>query len=292
MASTVRAVVCDDDAVVRSVVTDLAAEVGLEVVAETDRGGDVVELVRRFGIDVVILDLSMGAVSGQKVAAGLRAEGLDTVIVVFTQYVSDRAELEALDVHAIVEKPDFEGLRASLASAVVTAQARAELVAHLEPGERRGASRVVPESPPTWRSPSGIEPAGALGTLLEGCSEGDTVLALSVEDHGWLAEAHGDLLAADCALEPGRELRASARTQDHVVHEPRCSGFVAILRGGDNRAAEALWRRMMTRLERVEAVPLVSGAWALVDPPITPAEACARVVGTAASTNAPGLQKA
>jgi CheY-like chemotaxis protein len=292
MASTIRAVVCDDDPVVRSVVAELAAETGLEVVAETDRGGDVIELVRRFGIDVVILDLSMGIVSGHAVTAGLRAERLDTVIVVFTAYASARSELEALGVLAVVEKPDFEGLRAALGEAVEVVRARVAGPSVPDEGDRRAATREVPEGPPAWRSPSGIEAAGALGGLLAVCSEGDAVLAVSVGDHEWLAEAHGDLLAADCALEPGRALRAAARTQDHVVHEPRCSGFVAVLRGGDDRAAEAVWRRLATRLERLKTVPPVTAAWALVDHETTPAEAFARAVGTAASMVTPGLQKA
>lgn len=292
MASTIRAVVCDDDAVVRSVVAELAAESGLEVVAETDRGGDVIELVRRFGIDVVVLDLSLGIVSGNAVAAGLRAEHLDTVIVVFTAYASARSELEELGVLAVVEKPDFDRLRAALGEAVEVVRARVSGPSVPDGGERRAATREVSEGPSVWRSPSGIETASSLGALLEVCGEGDAVLAVSVDDHEWLIEAHGPLLAADCALEPGRALRAAARTQDHVVHEPRCGGFVAVLRGGDDRAAEAVWRRLMARLERVKATPLVTGAWALVDPETTPAEACARAIGTAASTSTPGLHKA
>ncbi len=52
-------VICDDDTGVRAAISALCADAGLEVVAETDSGGDATEMVRRFGVDVLVLDLSL-----------------------------------------------------------------------------------------------------------------------------------------------------------------------------------------------------------------------------------------
>lgn len=109
------AVVCDDDSIVRAAISVVCAEAGLEVVAETDRSVDAAEMVRRFGVDVLILELSLGDGSGEHLLAELQAEGTTTTVIVFTAFGNDPTKLLRLGAREVVEKPDFELLGAVLA---------------------------------------------------------------------------------------------------------------------------------------------------------------------------------
>ena len=87
------AVVCDDDKSVRAAVSVVCAAAGLEVVAETDSETDAIELVRRFGVEVLILDLSLSDGSGEGVLRALNDGDAPTTVVVFTAYGDDPARL-------------------------------------------------------------------------------------------------------------------------------------------------------------------------------------------------------
>jgi CheY-like chemotaxis protein len=284
------AVICDDDAVLRSVVADLAEGAGLTVVAETDHGGDVLTLVRRFGIDVVVLDLSLGHMSGNDVMAALREEGLSPQVVVFSAYAEDDPSLRSLGAGWIVDKPDLvrlaEALREAAATASALAQAsedgRASGAGPAGVGqERRFASRAAEEPFPVWRSPSGIEPSAEIPARLATCAPGDSVLAVLVEDPTSVRERAGDLVAADCVLEVARVLRATVRIQDIVLEDPACHGFLVLLRGGDSHASDAAWARTLRAMrERPTAARVRAGA-ALVDSDDGPPSARSRAVAAA-----------
>lgn len=239
-------VVCDDDRVLRGTVSDLCTEAGLEVVAETDSGTDAVELVRRFGVDALVLDLSLPDGSGEQTLTALQELEPQPVVVIFTAYASDPARLIRLGAREVVEKPDF-GRLTTVLEAVATQAAGNTAAA--EAGERRRTSRVVEPPPALWRSPSGISSTADLASSIRRTTEGDALLLVAVHGLDKLEADVGRNLAADCLLTCGRLLRDTLRVQD-VVHESADeTGFVAVLRGGDGRAAEAAWERL---------VPLVS----------------------------------
>ena len=100
-------VVCDDDKVVRAAVSAACAGAGLEVVAETDSGSDAAEMVRRFGVDVLVLDLSLSDGSGERTLERLNEDGREVAVVVFTAYASDPWPLLRMGVHEVVAKPHF-----------------------------------------------------------------------------------------------------------------------------------------------------------------------------------------
>lgn len=289
------AVICDDDAVLRSVVADLAQEAGLDVVAETDQGGDVLNLVRRFGIDVVVLDLSLGIMSGNQVLAALREEGLAPLIVVFSAYAGDDPELRALGARWVVDKPDLAHLAEALKEASeAAAQAQAlreaagtapEQAAQADAGERRFASRKTVDVEPVWQSPSGIEPASELEERLATCVPGDSILAVTVADPSTVRERAGDVLAADCVLEVARVLRLTVRVQDIVLDEPACHGFLVLLRGGDHRAGDSAWRRISTVLRDRPTAARAHPATALVHESDGPAGARTRAIAAALTTD-------
>ncbi len=264
-------VVCDDDPVVRASITVACEEGGLEVVAETDHGADAVELVRRFGVDVLVLDISLRDGSGERAVEELLREPSVT-LVVFTTYASERGRLLRMGVREVVEKPDLELLQDVLArvSAAVDTNAPRD--------DRRLASRGVRDTPKLWRSPAGVSTRHDLERSLQGLEVGDAMLAVTVVGLRGLEDDVGPLLAADCRLAVAGTLRDELRIQDLLHEAPEIGGFVALLRGGDARAAGAVWSRLVASLRGWSIPGEVKGAASRVDA-VGAADALSRALG-------------
>lgn len=253
------AVVCDDDKVTRATVSALCEAAGLEVVAETDSGHDAVELVRRFGVDVVVLDLSLPDGSAESALSALTGDGLDATVVVFTAFDESATRLVRMGAREVVVKPDFDRLATVLAE-VVTAGERA-----LSQDDRRRASRSVESAPTLWRSPAGLSAHHDLAHSLLTMEPGDAVLAVTVVGLEQLEADVGPLLAADCRLAVAGVLRDELRVQDLLHEAPEVNGFAALLRGGDARAAGAVWSRLTAGARAMQLPGEVRGAAARVD---------------------------
>lgn len=101
--STISILLVDDHLVVRS---GLAALLGtqpdLEVVAEAQTGEQALELAAATEIDVVVMDLAMGAgMDGIAATKALRALKPDVAVLIFTTYDSDSDIVRAVDAGAI-----------------------------------------------------------------------------------------------------------------------------------------------------------------------------------------------
>lgn len=264
------AVVCDDDPRVRAAISAVCLDAGLEVVAETDSGADATEMVRRFDVDVLVLDLSLSDGSGEQVLNALQANGSATTVIVFTAYGSDPAHLRRLGARQVVEKPDFELL------ATVLAGLRAP--SDKAPDDRRAASRAVDPASAMWRSPSGVSSHDDLAQSVHTSEVGDAILAVTVVGLDALEAEVGPLLVADCRLAVAGVLRDQLRVQDLLHEAPEVDGFVALLRGGDTRAAGAVWSRVTAAIGRDPLPGEVKGAAARVDT-IGATDAVARAVG-------------
>jgi CheY-like chemotaxis protein len=272
------AVVCDDDAVARSAITVSCEEAGLEVVAETDSGVDAAELIRRFGVDVLVLDLSLSDGSGERVLERLNADGREVAIVVFTSYASDPWPLMRLGVQEVVAKPDFELLQQVLKRMATS------LDAALLGDERRAASREVRPAPKVWRSPSGVSPHHELGPVLEELEMGDSALAVAIVGLESLESDVGALLTADCRLAYASALDSELRIQDLLHEAPEVGGFIALLRGGDARAAGAVWSRFTAKAAAASLPGEVRGAASRVEA-AGGNDAAARVFGVLRAAN-------
>jgi CheY-like chemotaxis protein len=275
------AVVCDDDPALRAAISKLCDEVGLEVVAETNVAGDAAMLVGRFGVSVLVIDTSLSAGSGESALEMIRNEGLRPQIIVFSMYADDVPRLRSLGAREVIAKPDLVALRAALervSAAVVT----------VAPGEdRRLASRVTEESPPIWRSPSGVAAAQDLTHSILALEPGDSVLTVRILGLDGVEADVGRLLADDCRLAIARLLRAELRVQDLLHLATDGDVLVAMLRGGDARSADAVWSRLLTAI-RYEGLPgEPHGAGSRVDGQ-GGGDAVARAVGAVLSTGIGG----
>ncbi len=76
-----RVVIAEDEAIIRLDLKETLEEEGYEVVAETGRGDEAVELVRRFEPDVAILDIKMPGLDGLSAAREIAGERIAAVVI-------------------------------------------------------------------------------------------------------------------------------------------------------------------------------------------------------------------
>jgi response regulator NasT len=77
----VRVVIAEDEAIIRLDLKEILEEEGYEVVGETGRGDDALELVRKHHPDLVILDIKMPGMDGLTAAKEITSERLAAVLI-------------------------------------------------------------------------------------------------------------------------------------------------------------------------------------------------------------------
>ncbi|MCU1496856.1 MAG: putative two-component response regulator [Acidimicrobiales bacterium] len=76
-----RVVIAEDEAIIRLDLKETLEEEGYEVVAETGRGDEAVELVRQHNPDVAILDIKMPGLDGLSAAREIAGERRSAVVI-------------------------------------------------------------------------------------------------------------------------------------------------------------------------------------------------------------------
>ncbi len=120
--SAIRILVAEDESIIRLDLRESLEEEGYEVVAETARGDDAVELVERLRPDVAILDIKMPGLDGIEAARRIHA-GRSAAVLILTAFSQRDLVEQARDAgaEAYLVKP-FQ--RAELVPAVELALAR------------------------------------------------------------------------------------------------------------------------------------------------------------------------
>lgn len=276
-----RVVVCDDDAVLRSVVTTLAEQAGHEVLAETDSGADAIAMIDRFGAELLVLDLALPGLSGLDVLVELRRRGLDCDVVVFTAFDTDAAAVIAAGARAVVLKPDLAALDAALA--VVPA---ADLPAGRDRRRPDARDDRLRRPPVAEVGPSGVAPPALVDEWVGTLRSGDAVLALAV-DHPDVRppSAWGRLRNADRLLAAARTAHRVLRAQDRVgLHEPdvALAGddglLVCLLLGGGRAGPPASFARLASAHLSVDPLASLRGGWVALGDGDDPGSASRRAI--------------
>jgi response regulator NasT len=125
-----RVVIAEDEAIIRLDLRELLEEEGYEVVGETGRGDEAVELVRSLAPDLAILDIKMPGLDGLSAARAIAGERLAAVLILTAFSQRDLVE-EARDAGALayLVKP-FQ--KSDLVPAIEIARGRFAELAELE----------------------------------------------------------------------------------------------------------------------------------------------------------------
>jgi two-component system, response regulator PdtaR len=122
---TRRVVIAEDEAIIRLDLKEILQDEGYDVVGETGRGDEVVDLVQTNRPDLVILDVKMPGADGLEAARAVRELDLHVAVLILTAFSQRNLIDEARDagVIAYLVKP-FQ--RIELIPAIEQAMARSE----------------------------------------------------------------------------------------------------------------------------------------------------------------------
>lgn len=164
--SPVRIVIAEDEAIIRLDLREILEEEGYEVVAETGRGDEAIDLVRELEPDIAILDIKMPGLDGLTVARTISDERAAAVLI-----------LTAFSQRDLIERAGEAGALAYL----VKPFQKSDLVPAIEVALAR------------FRQLRSIEDhAGSLEERLEARKLVDRAKGKLMDGHGWgEAEAFG-----------------------------------------------------------------------------------------------------
>ena len=210
--------ICEDDPVARSVISDLVEDRGGRVLAAIHSAMEGIAFLRQFEPDLVIVDLMLNLGTGIDLVHHVRRTHPDAKVIIFTAYDSIAPRNDpAVEV---VVKPDFERLGRFISSIAERVGERT--------GERRRPVRAVRGVPTTVDT-------GTFYRLVAEAEPDDVLLRVGLDPAD---PADGDRV--------GAELRGLLRGHDFV--QQRSDAVVALLLGGGDETVAALERRFRDQL--------------------------------------------
>ncbi len=173
-----RVVIAEDEAIIRLDLKEILLAEGYDVVGETGRGDEAVELVRQHVPDLVILDVKMPGIDGLSAARAVRDLGQKVAVLVLTAFSQRNLIDEARDagVAAYLVKP-FQ--RSQLVPAIDQAMARCQQEWAIDAETRPGGSADDASTDSPTSAEDKLETRrmvdGAKGVLMEqfGMTESD-----------------------------------------------------------------------------------------------------------------------
>ena len=266
-----RAVLCDDDALVRTVIRRLLEDVGWVVVGEAETSEEARAALTDDGIDLVVLDLALRAGNGEDLLTRLIRDDRTTRAVVFSAYIADAARLLDRGAAAVVEKPDFARLEEVAKNLLARPGASVA-------DRRRPLERPVPDLPrPSGLTLSGLEAWDSWRTALDRLVPGDAVLALDVAADAGQRDVWDHVYQTDFRVAVARAA-GSVRRQDERVTISPAGPPVMMIVAGRLEAPTALFGRLEQAWQREVAAGAPIGAFGHVTPDRPAAEVLDRVL--------------
>lgn len=254
--ATGRAVVCDDDALIRSVIRQLLEDSMISVVGEADSPAEALETIDETSADVLILDLALRGGNGERLLQEVTAARPDIRVVVYSAYAADPAQLIDAGAAAVVEKPDFGRLHDAIDEII------REIGLPVQ--RRRPPPRDVVDQPaPTAVSISGFEPWASFLDATGRLETGDAVLCADVLPAITMREVWDDVLATDHRIALGRAMATERRAHDRVSVSPDGRPTLLLV-GGHPEAATSVFERLTARWQREVASGTPVGAFGLL----------------------------
>ena len=250
-----RAVLVDDDALIRSVVRQVLEDSPVEVVAEADSPEDALAKLRETGANIVILDLALRGGTGEDLLRAVRRHDDDIHVVVYSAYAADPKSLLEAGAAAVVEKPDFARLGAAIDG---VAAAMGVPVDRRRPGTEAGL-----RSAPTGLSLSGFEPWESFLSAVDAATAGDSILCADVVAGALASVEWDDVFTTDHRLALGRAIARTLRVQDRVSVTPT-GRPVALLIAGHPEAPTSVFGRIRERWTREVDIGRLVGAFGMV----------------------------
>lgn len=265
-----RALVCDDDQLLRGIVRRMLEDVGYHVVAEVDSPTEAVQALEVGAVDVIVLDLALRSGHGEELLSWLRSRGSQAKVVVFSAYIGDPDALLAAGATVNVEKPDFTRLEEVARQLLASGEAA--------PAERRRTNRAATPLPaPTGTSLSGFEPWTSFTAAAAALSSGDAILAVDLVPTPDLRPIWDPVVRTDHRVALGRLLADTKRPVDRVSLSPELAG-VLLLVAGRLEAPMAVFDRVQATWERDVKVSVPAGVFTHVRPDQDPAGLLDRVL--------------
>lgn len=267
-----RAVLCDDDALIRSVIRQALADTPIEIVGEADSAEEALTRLRETGANILVLDLALRAGNGEELLRRLQQEDQDVHVVVYSAYAADATALLDAGASAVVDKPDFGRLQSAVAG---IAAALGVTVDRRRDASDDAASRFPP---PTVVSLSGFEPWDSFLKAVGRAAGGDALLCTDVVPRRAVEREWEHVLASDHRLALGRVMATTRRGQDRVSLTPDGRPVLLVV-SARPEAPTAVFERLRDRWQREADVGRVVGAFGLVHDDDDPLERLVVVEG-------------
>lgn len=203
----IRVLIADDHAIVREGVRHVLEGPDIEVVGEAANGIQTVEMTEALGPDVVVLDLSMPAMSGLEAASRLRELAPDVGILILSIHDHEEYVLES-----------------------VRAGAQGYLRKDSSPAELRGAVRAIHNGGSFFSAPAARTLAAALRSETEPHAPRDRLETLTARERDVLVEIAGGRTNKEIASRFGISVRTVESHREALMRKLGVRGAASLTR--------------------------------------------------------------
>lgn len=247
---------CDDDALVRSVIRQVLQDSPIEVVGEAEYPEEAKAIILDSDANIVVLDLALRGGSGEALLRWMREQDRAIHAVVYSAYAGDPRSLLDAGASAVIDKPDFEKLHAAvdgIAAAI-----------GLQVDRRRAQDRRPPPMPaPTAVSLGGFEPWASFLSALEHAATGDAILCVDIVAAPLLEDRWDHAFGLDHRIALGRAMGSARRVGDRISLTPKGRPALLLV-GGHADAPAAVFDRLSEQWSREPEAGTPVGAFGLV----------------------------